>query len=31
MLEALNQSSAEKEAMLFIPHRVFAVTAQNSN
>jgi ABC-type uncharacterized transport system ATPase subunit len=30
MLEALNQLSAEKEAMLFIPHRIFAVTAQKS-
>jgi hypothetical protein len=29
MLEALNQSSAEKEAVLFIPHCVFAVTAQS--
>lgn len=29
MLEALNQSSAEKEAVLLkVPHRVFAVTAQ---
>lgn len=30
MLEALNQSSAENEALLFIPHRVFAVTAHKS-
>jgi len=30
MLEAQNQSSAGKEAVLFIPHRVFAVTAQKS-
>ncbi len=29
MLEALNQPSAESEAVLFIPHRVFAVTAQS--
>jgi len=29
MLEAQNQASAGKEALLFIPHRVFAVTAQN--
>lgn len=29
MLEALNQSSAENEALLFIPHRVFVVTAQS--
>jgi hypothetical protein len=31
MLEALNQASAKEEAVLFIPHRVFAVTAQKSN
>jgi hypothetical protein len=30
MLEALNQVSVKKEAVLFIPHRVFAVTAQKS-
>jgi SAM-dependent methyltransferase len=29
-LEALNQSSAEKDPMLFIPHRVFAAIAQKS-
>ena len=31
MLEMKIQISAEKDAMLFIPHRVFAVTAQKSN
>jgi len=29
MLEMLNQVSVKKEAMLFIPHRVFAVIAQS--
>jgi len=29
MLETLNQSSGKSEALLFIPHRVFAVIAQS--
>ncbi len=31
MLEALNQLSGKSKALLFIPHRVFAVTAQKPN